>query len=154
MTHILYAYIAKPTSAQVGSFDRVLQEHGVSISHLGKNDPPPRFGGSVDEAVGMVFSGTDLTDHTFGRDAARKLHFDIQIHHDPRGHIRPCLYRVPIQPRLVLSRSARPQLLTRSSRSEASQMEASSRFGKYFTSQRGAQTICVPDLSPSSHVLQ
>jgi len=84
MFHVLYAYIAKPTTAQVGSFVRGLQGHGVSISHLGKSDPPCKFGGSVDEAVGMVFSGTDLSDYTFGRDAARKLHFDIQIHHDPR----------------------------------------------------------------------
>jgi hypothetical protein len=83
MSHVLYAYIAKPTTAQVGSFLRAMQERGVSISHLGKSDPPRKFGGSVEEAVGMVFSGTDLTDYTFARDAARRLQFDIQIHHDP-----------------------------------------------------------------------
>ncbi len=84
MSHLLYAYIAKPTTAHVGSFLRALLEHGVSLSHLGKSDPPRKFGGSVEEAVSMVFSGTDLTDYTFARDAARKLDFDIQIHHDPR----------------------------------------------------------------------
>jgi hypothetical protein len=84
MSHVLYAYIAKPTTAQVGSFLRALQGRGVSISHLGKSDPPRKFGGSVEEAVTLVFSGTDLTDHTFARDAARRLQFDIQIHHDPR----------------------------------------------------------------------
>jgi hypothetical protein len=84
MSHILYAYIAKPTTAQVGSFLRAMQERGVSVSHLGKSDPPRKFAGNVEEAVGMVFSGTDLTDYTFARDAARKLQFDIQIHHDQR----------------------------------------------------------------------
>ena len=84
MSHVLYAYIAKPTAAQVGSFLRALLERGVSISHLGKSDPPRKFGGSVDEAVSMVFSGTDLTDWTFARDAARRLDFGFQIHHDPR----------------------------------------------------------------------
>ena len=84
MSHVLYAYIAKPTTAQVGTFLRALQERGVSISHLGKRDPPPKFGGSLDEAVSMVFIGIDLTDYTFARDAARRLHFDIHIHHDPR----------------------------------------------------------------------
>lgn len=84
MSHVLYAYIAKPTTAQVGNFLRALQERGVSISHLGKSDPPRKFGGSVEEAVGIVFSGVDLTDYTFARDAARRLHFDIQIHRDPR----------------------------------------------------------------------
>ena len=84
MSHVLYAYIAKPTAAQVATFLCALQGHGVSISHLGKSDPPRKFVGSVDEAVSMVFSGTNLTDYTFARDAARRLQFDIQIHHDPR----------------------------------------------------------------------
>ncbi len=84
MSHVLYAYIAKPTTEQVGSFLRALQERGFSVSHLGKSDPPRKFGGNVDEAVSMVFSGTDLTNWTFARDAARRLHFGFEIHHDPR----------------------------------------------------------------------
>jgi len=84
MSHVLYAYIVKPTTAQVGNFLRALQGRGVSITHLGKSDPPRKFGGSVEDAVTMFFSGTDLTDYTFARDAARRLQFDIQIHHDPR----------------------------------------------------------------------
>jgi hypothetical protein len=84
MSHVLYAYIAKPTTSQVGNFLRALQERGVSISHLGKSDPPRKFEGNVEDAVGMVFSGTDLTDYTLAQDAARGLEFDIRIHHDPR----------------------------------------------------------------------
>ena len=83
MDHLQISYIAKPTTAQVGSFLRALAGHGVSVSHLGKSDPPRKFRGSLDEAVSMVFSGTDLTNWTFARDAARKLDFDFQIHHDP-----------------------------------------------------------------------
>jgi hypothetical protein len=60
--HVLYAYIAKPTTTQVSAFLCVLADHGVSLSHLGKRDPPRKFAGSVDEAVSMVFSGTELTD--------------------------------------------------------------------------------------------
>ncbi len=82
-SHVLYAYIGKPTTDKVGSFLRALRGRGVTITHLGKSDPPRKFSGSVEEAASMVFSGTDLTDYTFGRDAAHKLHFDIQIHHDP-----------------------------------------------------------------------
>jgi hypothetical protein len=84
MSHVFYAYIAKPTIDQVGSFLRALQERSISITHLGKSDPPRKFGGGVDEAVSMVFNGTDLTNYTFGRDSGRKLQFDFQIHHDPR----------------------------------------------------------------------
>src|SRR5262245_47953477 len=82
--HVLHAYIAKPTTTQVSRFLRALAAHGVSISHFGKSDPPRKFGGSVDEAVSMVFGGTDLTNWTFARDVARRLDFDFQIHHDPR----------------------------------------------------------------------
>jgi hypothetical protein len=84
MSHVLYAYIAKPTAAQVDSFLRALQGRGVSITHLGKSDPPRKFGGIVEEAVSMVFSGTNLTDSTFARDAAQRLGLDFDIHHDPR----------------------------------------------------------------------
>jgi hypothetical protein len=84
MSLVLYAYIGKPTMAQVVSFLRALAERGISVSHLGKSDPPRKFHGSIEEAGAVVFSGTDLTDYTFARDAARKLHFDIQIHHEPR----------------------------------------------------------------------
>ena len=84
MSHVLYAYIAKPTTTQVSSFLRALADRGVVISHLGKNDPPRKFAGSIDQAVSMVFSGRELTDWTFARDAARKLDFDFKIYHDPR----------------------------------------------------------------------
>jgi len=54
MHYLQYAYIAKPTTAQVSHFLRALADHGISVSHLGKSDPPRKFRGSVDEAVSMV----------------------------------------------------------------------------------------------------
>ena len=84
MFRLLYAYIAKPTTTQVSSFLRALAVHGVSISHLDKSDPPRKFGGSVDEAVSMVFSGAGLINWTFARDVARRLGFEFQIRHDRR----------------------------------------------------------------------
>jgi hypothetical protein len=85
MSHILYAYIAKPTTTQVSAFLRALADHGVSLSHLGKRDPPRKFAGSVDEAVSMVLSGTDLTEVALSRAAACKLDIDFWINHDRRG---------------------------------------------------------------------
>ena len=84
MSQLLYLYIAKPTPTQVGGFLRALSDRGVTISHLGKSDPPRKFNGSIEDAVTLVFTGTDLTKYTFGRDSVHKLHFDIQIHLDPR----------------------------------------------------------------------
>ena len=84
MSHILYAYIAEPTTSQVRSFLHALESHDIALSHLGKSDPPCKFQGSVDEAASIVFSGTDLTDYTFARDSARGLDFDFHVHHDPR----------------------------------------------------------------------
>ena len=83
--HVVYAYIAKPTTTQVSAFLRALAAQGVSLSHLGKRDPPRKFAGSVDEAVSMVFSGTDLTDVTHARAAARKLEIDFWINNHPRS---------------------------------------------------------------------
>jgi hypothetical protein len=84
MSHVLYAYIAKPKKEQVDSFLRALGDNRVSLSHLGKRDPPRKFGGTFDEAVSLIFSGTDSTNYTFARDAARRLDLDVQIHEDPR----------------------------------------------------------------------
>lgn len=82
MDHLQLSYMAKPTTAQVASFLRALAGHGVSVSHLGKSDPPRKFRDGIDQAVSIVFSGTDTTNWTFARDAARKLDFDFQIRHD------------------------------------------------------------------------
>ena len=49
-----------PTTVQVGSFLGTLQERGVSISHLGKSDPPRKFGGIIEDAFSVVFIGRDL----------------------------------------------------------------------------------------------
>src|SRR5258708_21516193 len=84
MSHVLYAYIGTPTQAQVGSFVRGLVERGISISHLGQKDPPPKFSGSIDAVASMVFGDADGTGYTFPRDAARKLGLTFTIHDDPR----------------------------------------------------------------------
>ena len=84
MSHLLYAYIAAPEPGQVESFLCALKDRGVSISHLGKTDPARNFSGSISEAVTVVFRGTDLTNSTFARDAARHLDFGFEIHNDPR----------------------------------------------------------------------
>ena len=44
-----------------------------------------KFAASVDAAVNLVFSGTDLTEVTFARDAARRLDFDFHINDHPSG---------------------------------------------------------------------
>lgn len=84
MLYSLYIYISKPTTEQVGSFLNALANSGISITHLGKNDPPRKYDGELEEAVSQVFSGKDLTDYTFIRDKTNRLEFDFQIHHDPR----------------------------------------------------------------------
>ena len=84
MSLVQYAYIAKPTEVQVGKFLTELGSRGISVSHLGKNDPPRKFKGNQDEALIMIFEGTDLTNWTFARDVAHKLGLTFEVHHDPR----------------------------------------------------------------------
>lgn len=107
MSHLLYAYIATPTREQVAGFLRALQEHGITISHLGKNDPPRRFEGTIEEVLGVVFSGTDLTNHTFARSAAQRLDFDFQVRQDPRWtHSTVSASCDAVAPLLLLAQSA------------------------------------------------
>src|SRR6516165_8023571 len=84
MVEVIYAYFANPTAAQVDKYLRALQGRGLVISHLGKSDPPPGFGGSIEEAISLVCVSTTQSNWTFGQDAARRLHFGIQIHHERR----------------------------------------------------------------------
>jgi hypothetical protein len=51
---------------------------------LGKSDPPKKWEGNEMEIFEVINSGDDLTNYTFGRDAHKKIDFDIQLHRDPR----------------------------------------------------------------------
>src|SRR5262249_6917727 len=124
--------IAKPTTAQVSRLLRALADHGVSVSHPGKSDPPRKFRGSVDEAVSMVLSGTDLTNWTFAGDAARKLDFDFQIHTTQNGRIRRCQRRVLIWACLISSQTALLARLICSSQFEVFPAEVKSSLGRLF----------------------
>ena len=84
MKTITYACIAKPTVAQIERLFTALKAQSITITHLGKNDPPRKFDGETDKAVAFVFNGTDLTNYTFLRDAPKQLDMDIQVHNDPR----------------------------------------------------------------------
>jgi hypothetical protein len=60
MYHLQYSYIEKPTTLHVSRFFRALADHGVSVSHLGRSDPPRKFRGSVDEVVCLISSRKTL----------------------------------------------------------------------------------------------
>jgi hypothetical protein len=84
MRIVSYAYIAKPTVAQIEQLFTALKAQSITITHLGKSDPPRKFIGETDKAVALVFQGTDLTNYTFLRYAPKQLDMDIQIRNDPR----------------------------------------------------------------------
>jgi hypothetical protein len=84
MSHCAYIYTPKFSETSVRSLISGLGEGGVTITHLGKSDPPKRWSGGEDAAVLQVVGGTDLTNWTFLRDANRWLDFSIELHRDPR----------------------------------------------------------------------
>ena len=81
---VVYAYIGKPDAPQIERLLESLKDHGVTLTHLGKNDPPRKFAGDVQAALSMVLAGKDLTNYTFMRDSGKHLDLSIQIHNDPQ----------------------------------------------------------------------
>jgi len=84
MSSLLFSYIAKPSVEQVSNFLRALERRGITVTHLGKKDPPGRCDLGIDDKVVKIFSGDEQTNYTFLRSVDQKLDFDIQIHNDPR----------------------------------------------------------------------
>ena len=84
MSHCAYIYTPKLSETPVRSLFSGLVAGGVTITHLGKSDPPKRWTGDEDAAVRQIMSGTDLTISTFLRDANSRVDFSIELHRDPR----------------------------------------------------------------------
>jgi len=84
MEFVAYVYVPAIRDIESRTILHTLRDAGFSISHLGKNDPPKKWAGSIDDAVALVISGTDITNSTFIRDAKRKLGLTLDIHKDTR----------------------------------------------------------------------
>ena len=84
MKHCAFIYTPHLKEGDIRMCLESLTSIGVTITNLGKNDPPRRWTGDIEAVVTAILSGTDLTNYTFLRDRTARLDFDIQLHRDPR----------------------------------------------------------------------
>jgi hypothetical protein len=83
------AYICTPPLSEAGirSFLTGLRAAGVSLTHLGHNDPPRKWSGDDESAASQILGAPDLTGWTFLRDGKSGLELSVQMHRDPSwGH--------------------------------------------------------------------
>lgn len=84
MKHCAFIYTPHLKEGDIRLCLELLTSLGVTITNLGKNDPPRRWNGDLEAAVTVILSGTDLTNYSFLSDSKARLEFDIQLHRDPR----------------------------------------------------------------------
>jgi hypothetical protein len=101
MSHCAFIYTRHLTEEDVRSWLELLPVIDVTITHLGKNDPPKRWTGDKEAVLPLILSGTDLTNYTFLRDSTARLHFGIELHRDPRWESDTISFSGVAAPRLV-----------------------------------------------------
>lgn len=84
MSHCAYIYTPKLCEDSVRSLVSALRGVGITITHLGKTDPPKRWSGDEDAAVRQILEGTNLTNWTYLRDSRKQLDFSIELHRDAK----------------------------------------------------------------------
>lgn len=107
------AFICTPFLGEAGvhSWLELLASLNVKITYLGKNDPPKKWKGDRESALATILSGTDLTNYTFFRDNTARLHFDIQLHRDPRWESNTIFFSGADEPQLLeITRNPAEQL--------------------------------------------
>ena len=101
MSHCAFLYTRHLTEEDVRSLLESLSAINVTITHLGKNDPPKRWIGDMESVLTVVLSGTELTNSTFLRDSTARLHIGIELHRDPRWESDTISFSGVAAPRLI-----------------------------------------------------
>ena len=87
MEHCAYIYTPPISEVGIRSFLTGLRAAGVSLTHLGHNDPPRRWSGDDESAASQILGAPDLTVWSFLRDGKSGLELSVQMHRDPScGH--------------------------------------------------------------------
>jgi hypothetical protein len=84
MEYVAYNYFPTPSDLELERIANAVYESDLSLSHLGKNDPPKKWAGSKTEFLDVLRKGTDLTNYTHSRAKDNGVEIDFTIHNDPR----------------------------------------------------------------------
>jgi hypothetical protein len=87
MNHCAYIYTPPLSEVGIRLFLTGLRAAGVSLTHLGHNDPPRRWSGDDESATSQILGAPDLIGWTFPRDSKIGLGLSVEMHRDPSwGH--------------------------------------------------------------------
>jgi hypothetical protein len=101
MSHCAFIFTRHLTDEDVRLCLELLSAINVKITHLGKNDPPKRWAGDMEEVLAVILNGTDLTNSTFLRDSTARLHIGIDLYRDPRWDSDTLSFSGVATPRLI-----------------------------------------------------
>ena len=84
MEYVAYNYFENPKAEAIDLIASAFVRPDFEISNAGKNDPPKKFKGGVNELSALIKESTDLTNYTFLKSRNAKIEVTIAIHNDPR----------------------------------------------------------------------
>ena len=84
MEYVAFNYFPTPSDLELEYITDAIYESNLSLSHLGKNDPPKKWSGSKAEFLDILRKGTNLTNYTYSRAKDNGVEIDFTIHNDPR----------------------------------------------------------------------
>jgi hypothetical protein len=85
MEFVAYNYFPPNKVEYIQGIVETLSNSGLQLSHLGKNDPPKKWKGSVTEIIELLQKGTDRTNYTFAKDSTNKLEIDFALGNFPEA---------------------------------------------------------------------
>ncbi|GAB6096441.1 hypothetical protein JCM14469_26940 [Desulfatiferula olefinivorans] len=84
MEYVAYNYFETPKEEAIYSIASAFVRPDFDISNAGKNDPPKKFNGGINDLCALIKGGTELTNYTFLKSRKAKIEVTIAVHNDPR----------------------------------------------------------------------
>jgi hypothetical protein len=87
MEFVAYNYFPPNNVEYIQGIVEALSSSELQLSHLGKNDPPKKWKGSVTEIFDILQQGTDCTNYIFAKDSKNNLEIDFALGNFPEAVI-------------------------------------------------------------------
>jgi hypothetical protein len=84
MTAIAYLYLPTPPHDGVSEIFESILASGVSVSHFGRNDPPRKWNGDVQDMAQLVLEQPELNKYVFMRDKTNAIELTVELFYDSR----------------------------------------------------------------------
>jgi len=85
MDFVAYNYFPPNEVECIEGIAEAFSTSEIELTHLGKNDPPRKWKGSLDEIMGVLQQGKDMTNYTFAKDIKNKVELDFALGNFPEA---------------------------------------------------------------------